>query len=246
MFFFFAYCSRNLKEEVDYKEWVFVKDSADFDLFFNFALKVKDSILYAQCIDSLEKYQPKKECLILSYRNYYNQKTDSIVLQKFSIEDLCHIEINYKTNNVLVINIDDNNQVETYHIDDYYQNYKDVLKYLYLTEENNFPNPDIRTFQYSGIELKAKHIGVFIHSKRLPDTLSKKTSWNKLIIETKNIFEIISEIKNIKALEIYNSSFNELNSEEKSIINISVPTIINIYFYIEQIPPPPPPPPIIK
>ena len=79
--------NEKVQENEEESEWNKIKNSSDFCMFFDFALKTKDSTLLNQCIDTLDELILAKQDLVLHYYEFYDFDNDSFI-KKIAFEDL--------------------------------------------------------------------------------------------------------------------------------------------------------------
>lgn len=239
LFLIFGGCS---PKNQDYVEWSTIKNSASFDAFFNFILNVNDTVVFQDCVDSLEKYKPHKSCIVLSYCDYYSFINDSLVHEVFALEDQCGTIYDYKWNNIIFISLDKYDNVKTHYLDTFNLDYRSILISLHDTNEISYELPETKVITYNDKEYLQRWVGTFIYNAMLPDTLNTKTSWKKLITVTKEILRTTEEIKDKKSSLIFELPYNDLHDDQKIFIDKLVPTFIEIFFenYLLVMPPPPP------
>ncbi|MEZ5084040.1 MAG: hypothetical protein R2750_11420 [Bacteroidales bacterium] len=213
----------------DYIKWEHIKDSQNFDSFFNFALEVNDTILFQNCVDSLDKYKPSEFCIVLRYFDYYNLQSDSLIHGDFALEDQCDICIDYKMRNILIISIDKHDSIKTHYLDTNNLDYRLALINLHDTIEISYNLPETNVITYNDKEYFQRRVATFIYTQMLSDTIQTKTSWKKLIEVTKEILRTIDKIKDKKAFSIFGNTYNQLLNDQKILIDKLVPTFINIF-----------------
>ena len=232
-----------LKPPTD-REWNKIKDKSDFSLFFQYAISTDNTVFLNSCLDSLKKYKPKKYCEILRYFNYYANYTDSIHYSNFFVENQCDDDIDYYYRDILVIEINENDSVRTLHLGEDLKSFESSLISFYDTTSTSESLPRFDWIEYNNEKYLQRNVGIFIYNKMYPDSLTNKSSWNKLIQVTKGVLNTIDKIKDKKAENIFGAKLNELDNEKRKLFSDLVPTFINIYFYLSEppkIPPPPPP-----
>lgn len=225
-------------------EWNKIKDEKDFSAFFNFALTTENSMLFSNCIDSLEKYKPEDKSLILQYSDYYSESTDSLFHSDYILFDKFEYQNSIKTRNIVFINIDNNDSIETEYSDSSYLDYNRLLFTLFDTIGDSYDLPEYVIVKFDKKEFQARRLICFISCELRPDTLNQRTTWELLLKTNKQILKTCESVRNYKSNEIFSEEFKELNElERKFIINL-VPIFIENYFYFSfiHIPPPPPPP----
>jgi hypothetical protein len=232
-------CSSNKQ---DHTEWEKVKNSADFNSFFNFALKVNDTILLQNCIDSIDKYKPHESCIIMTYCEHYNSYNDSLFHENFTLEDECGHDIDYRSRNILVVSIDKYDTVKVKYLHSDLIDYKKALFDLYNNYESNIYLPEVYEIPYRDTTFFATKLATFIYAQILPDTRKIKTSWKTLISTIKEVLQANKDVKDKKSFAIFHSPYIKLQKEQKKLIDNIVSTYVNIYFSnpINKKAPPPP------
>ena len=226
----------------DFSNWNNVKESQDFVEFFKFSLNTSDSILLSFSIDSLEKYKPKKECILLCYSHYYSQSSDSLIFDDFKLEDRCEVHYDYKNRNLFRIKISPNEAISAEYQNKKLNDYHDEILSLYLSDTSSYELPELLSVYENGKEYFSRTIGLLIYSNLLENSINQKNKWLRLINELHKIFETISKAKELKSQEIFNESYNNLSKERIELIDKLIPIHIIIHFYeLAEIPPPPPP-----
>jgi hypothetical protein len=226
----------------DLSNWSNVKKSQDFVEFFKFSLNTSDSILLSFSIDSLEKYKPKKKCILLCYSHYYSKSSDSLIFDDFKLEDRCEIHYDYKKRNIFRIKISPNEAISAEYQYEKLNNYHDEILSLYLSDTSSYELPELLSVYENGKEYFSRTIGILIYSNLLENSTYQKNKWLRLINELHKIFGTISKAKELKSQEIFNESYNNLSKERIELIDKLIPIHIIIHFYeLAEIPPPPPP-----
>lgn len=234
------------------ENWKKVRNSSDFATFFNFAIGLKDTCILSECIDSIEKYKPKKGGRF--YLQYEN-KTDSVlsINRKFILEDLNNGYVSDPIiRNYLFVTIDKQDSVKTIYIDEKCQDYNQKLIELFNSNKISERQPLTEEISFQNKVFVKRDICIFISTNIFPisslysdnnnDTLTIKTSWQKLITVTTELLSTINQIKNNQSVEIFNTEYLDLTNEKKTFIDELIPTNIEILFVdLSELKPPPPP-----
>lgn len=230
--------NEKVQENEEESEWNKIKNSSDFCMFFDFALKTKDSTLLNQCIDTLDELILAKQDLVLHYYEFYDFDNDSFI-KKIAFEDLRNKNVDYWKRNAFLFKIDSFNQVTAFYRDSLIQNYCSELLYLFETKKISNHFPEVINLSYKGRDYYSKKLVIFIETQTYSDKTNNKPLWL-------TIFTIITEVKNTvdmvkqnKAIELYNTGYKELNSERRNIIDGVIPLWVSIYFRPFSIPPSP-------
>jgi len=231
-------CSKSNSDE----KWDKIKNKSDFSLFFQYAISTDNDKKLETCIDSLKKYMPKEPFKILRYYNYYSSYSDSNYYSNFFVEYQGYNEVDYCYRDILKIEINVNDSVRTIYLGKEIEDFSKSIISLFDTSSISENLPRYYYIPFENEKYIQRNLGVFIRTTMYPDTLNNKTSWNKLIEVTKEVLETVDILKNKKSLRIFNRGYSEINKREKELINELVPTFINIYFSLKEIPKPPPPP----
>ncbi len=226
---FLISCSPNK----DKTEWNKIKDLSDFRAFFNYSIKTKDSANLKLCIDSLEKYKPSENCIILHNLYKYKPVKDSVNCSVFKQADLCNEYLEYdKDRNIVRVYINENDSLIVRCQSQDYSNLRDLLITLHNIKEVSFDVPERWSVEYENKKYYQHVIAVIICCRMLPDSLERKTSWNGLINTTKNILNAIDSVKNIKTKTIFNTQYIKLANDKKLLIDRISRTHIEIFFHL--------------
>jgi len=225
-------------------EWEVIKDKQDFASFFNFALNNTDSVLHSMCIDSLEKYKPKNESIVLNRYEYYNHAKDTLVETGFYEYDECDIRYESKMRNIVYVNIDRNDSVQTNYIYNEYKNYSELITTLIDTTGSSLEIPETKVIEWNNKHYLSRNLAVYIHCEIFPDTLVKKTTWSALIQETKGVLATFNSLRNSRSKHIFQKEYSEVIPEKKKLIIGLVPMFMKIRFFGSFINIQPPPPPV--
>ncbi|WP_282126297.1 hypothetical protein [Marinifilum flexuosum] len=227
-------------------KWNKVKDKQDFASFFGFALNNSNPDLQKACIDSLEKYKPNKEWIVLNKYEYYHQAKDSLIETSFYEYDESDIRYETKRRNIVHVNIDGKDSVKVSYIDDFHNDCTQLIKNLYDTTGESIEITEVESIEWNDLHYLSRKLAVHIHCEIFPDSLVEKTSWKALIKETKKVLDAFQSIRNSRAKHIFQKEFSELKQDEKNLIIGIVPLYFKIHFsgpFLSIAPPPPPPPP---